>query len=428
MLPTESIYSVLTTPVVMLLLAGCVFMCWRAYRRIRALLWLGIAFSLTSLAYVGQVVLPSHWPVSLWAPTLACLHFGGTFFLTQAVCTRLGVRLPRLQVVLLFAGTLGAMVYFSLAQDHMPTRTVVMGIGLGLCTLLPMPALLRQQRPHWLEKCLLASHGGFAIFLLARPLLMLEQMGYRTPDREAQGLFWWFTSLGVMLFGIVFTGTLLACLVHDMLRQLRAERSHDALTGVLNRLAFREATRQIPQAPCTLVMCDLDHFKQVNDLYGHPMGDAVLQRFALLLREGVREGDLVARLGGEEFALLLRGVNEREGAAIVARMLERLHAQSFTHAHQSFQVTASFGLAQWDSSMPLQACLALADQSLYQAKHRGRDQLCCYAEGAFISVATDKPAPPALAPAARTPAAVSEPTTPRAVAEAQKAEKAETVN
>ncbi|MCX5761881.1 MAG: GGDEF domain-containing protein [Gemmatimonadetes bacterium] len=151
----------------------------------------------------------------------------------------------------------------------------------------------------------------------------------------------------------------------------------DALTGLLSSRAFsEEATRVIAlcerhHRPVTVAYIDLDHFKQVNDRFGHARGDQVLAMAASALREAARDTDLVARLGGDEFALLLPETDET-GAAIV---LERARASVIRAVlGEPVRVTASVGAVTSRLSHPaIDALLKQADALLYDAKERGKD-------------------------------------------------------
>ncbi len=155
----------------------------------------------------------------------------------------------------------------------------------------------------------------------------------------------------------------------------------DMLTGLINRREFmarlsQEAHRQGRSGePAAIIMIDIDHFKQVNDLHGHPTGDAVLERVGQLLREGIRQHiDVAARMGGEEFAVLLPET-DIEGARIAAaKLCQALRTEHFEHQGQTFQVTFSAGVAPLHPGQA-EATLRLADDLLYRAKARGRDRV-----------------------------------------------------
>lgn len=153
------------------------------------------------------------------------------------------------------------------------------------------------------------------------------------------------------------------------------EVSRDALTGLSNRRAFGRAFEQLrDHETLTVAMVDIDHFKSINDRYGHAGGDCALQTFAEVARRTVRKDDFVARLGGEEFAILFRGMNADQASQICERLrLELAEAVTFYGA-TPIRFTVSIGVA--DVTTPdLDHALARADAALYDAKRDGRDRL-----------------------------------------------------
>jgi diguanylate cyclase (GGDEF)-like protein len=161
-------------------------------------------------------------------------------------------------------------------------------------------------------------------------------------------------------------------------RALRVRASRDGLTGLLNRNEFlRLAALEVGRSrevgtPAAVIVADLDHFKAVNDSYGHAVGDAVLKHFAAACRDSARATDLVGRLGGEEFALLLPGTSPSRAENVTAEISRRLRATLMPHG--SLRPTASYGIARADASTDLDDALASADSALYRAKALGRDR------------------------------------------------------
>lgn len=173
------------------------------------------------------------------------------------------------------------------------------------------------------------------------------------------------------------------------LRRLHAElellANHDGLTGLYNWRAFYEYAGQMlktahrRQENATLLMLDLDHFKQINDRFGHAEGDRVLQAVAATLKATARENDIVARHGGEEFVVAALGLNEVE--SLVAA--ERLRAAVASIEGMKTPITTSIGIAtlapqtqKHETRRVLTELLDQADQALYAAKHHGRNQVC----------------------------------------------------
>lgn len=154
---------------------------------------------------------------------------------------------------------------------------------------------------------------------------------------------------------------------------------HDPLTGLFNRVHLDAAAHRLclmddrRDAPALVVlMIDIDHFKRVNDSYGHPVGDLVLSRVARAIRQALRPDDLAFRYGGEEFLVLLSGV-DLEGSGEIG---ERIRAAVAADAGDGPPVTASVGIATRHSLEPFDVLLKRADAALYRAKANGRDRMC----------------------------------------------------
>lgn len=164
--------------------------------------------------------------------------------------------------------------------------------------------------------------------------------------------------------------------------ELRRIAERDVLTGSLTRRAFVDrALVEIDRfhrygRPCTLVLADLDHFKSVNDTYGHVAGDCVLRDVARLVTAMKREGDVLGRLGGEEFAILLPEATGDEALLAVERIRKALARHEIELPDRStITVTASFGIAEVNSGISsVEQWLSVADKPLYAAKRAGRDR------------------------------------------------------
>ncbi|NIC43126.1 diguanylate cyclase [Aquabacterium sp. A08] len=156
----------------------------------------------------------------------------------------------------------------------------------------------------------------------------------------------------------------------------------DPLTGVSSRRAFTESAETEMQRalryglPLSLIMIDLDHFKTVNDTYGHAMGDSVLASFAHTIAQEVREVDVIGRMGGEEFVVLLPNTEVTEAVRVAERMRLAV-ASSELHAYgDTLRYTASFGVAAFDPrELSLNRFMDRADAALYEAKHGGRNRV-----------------------------------------------------
>jgi diguanylate cyclase (GGDEF)-like protein/PAS domain S-box-containing protein len=171
----------------------------------------------------------------------------------------------------------------------------------------------------------------------------------------------------------------------DATEKIRQASSCDHLTGIANRRTFFEAA-QIELArwiraprPLSLLMLDADHFKTINDRFGHPAGDAVLRNLAAVLTKTFRECDIVARIGGEEFAVLLPSTTTEGALAVANRMLKVVADQTLEIEGQKIQYTVSGGVAAMAPDVAgIEALFKRADQALYAAKGAGRNRVQSY--------------------------------------------------
>jgi diguanylate cyclase (GGDEF)-like protein len=161
--------------------------------------------------------------------------------------------------------------------------------------------------------------------------------------------------------------------------QLRDQADRDPLTGLHNRRYLaRELQRPAHErlsAPLSLAVLDLDHFKSINDGFGHAAGDQVLVRVSGLLLDVLRETDIVVRSGGEEFLVLMPGTDAHAGRAACERIRAAIQGEAWQRIAPGMSVTASAGVATTDAPGDLEALVRLADQRLYDAKHAGRNRV-----------------------------------------------------
>jgi len=160
------------------------------------------------------------------------------------------------------------------------------------------------------------------------------------------------------------------------------EARKDPLTGAANRGAFdEELARRCELASSglqsfALVYADIDHFKQINDTYGHPVGDRVLTAFVEFLRARVRQGDTIARCGGEEFGLILPGATLRPALRKAKKLIDELaRADWAVDPGTKLKFTASMGVAEWQAGDDAAGLIQRVDRALYRAKHEGRNRV-----------------------------------------------------
>jgi diguanylate cyclase len=156
--------------------------------------------------------------------------------------------------------------------------------------------------------------------------------------------------------------------------------AHDPLTRLLNRSAYDSKLFEFFTAwkdrrqDIFLILGDVDHFKKINDAYGHAAGDQVLKILGRIFTMYSQENDVVARYGGEEFVVLIADRNESEVLAQAEKIRQAIEEWQFRHSNQAVKVTVSFGIAQLSEGDTMESLFERADKALYEAKKKGRNQ------------------------------------------------------
>jgi diguanylate cyclase (GGDEF)-like protein len=167
--------------------------------------------------------------------------------------------------------------------------------------------------------------------------------------------------------------------------------SQDSLTGLLKHSSIKDRLAQEVERAhrqgtvIAMAMVDMDHFKRVNDTWGHPMGDQVIKTLAHLLRQRLRRQDSIGRYGGEEFAIVLPECTAEDALHLLNDIRRRFSEIRFIHQGQSFTLTFSAGVATSGQCADAQSLLAAADAALYVAKDSGRNQVCLFADANFAT-------------------------------------------
>ncbi|MBU1053619.1 MAG: diguanylate cyclase [Proteobacteria bacterium] len=177
--------------------------------------------------------------------------------------------------------------------------------------------------------------------------------------------------------------------VREAMKKIAEMSTHDELTGLYNRRYFGEVlereTERSKRYHEALALCivDLDHFKNINDTYGHSAGDKVLSEIGKILKDCIRGSDVACRYGGEEFAIILTNTNMDNAVQLSKRFIKKLSVHEFEYDDYKFKITGSIGIAALDNSFWEQSQAELikrADTALYQAKEQGRNRIVVYQE------------------------------------------------
>lgn len=344
----------------------------------RALLWTSIGFlavGVGNMLLAGRGVLPSIVTVDI--ANAVILYGTGMVWI---VARRFNGRSAPQAVPLA-----GAAVWLLLVQFAPIGEVYEMRIMLA--SLVSAAYLMAGAREFWVNDgirsrfpvaALLAAHS---LVVAARiPIAFMEAGTTPSPDFDSP----WFTpmALETLVFVQALAILLLTLTKERAEARLKTMALTDPLTGLANRRAFFiDGKRLIAAAkragqPTALIAFDLDRFKSINDTFGHPFGDAVLEAFALAAREGLRGGDLAGRIGGEEFAAVLPGADAGAAHGAADRVVSLFADIVGVTADERARFTASAGIAvSLASSESIEALFIAADKALYEAKNAGGNQM-----------------------------------------------------
>ena len=371
------------TPVFLLLLAALCSAVWLFYPRHKCLLWQTCGY------VVLAVALTWHMLVDLrvghrTATAMATLYLLSQALFSQAIAQRLGRHL-RLEFVAPVCGLAFIGIwYFSAITPSLHARTVVISLAMALVLSHVLPSLWKAPKRHVADRALVLIYAGVTLSVWLRPLGLQLDDSYALAQTVTEIRLWWLTLMGILFSAALYTAVMVGCTWLDAMFTLRTERDQDALTGLLNRRAFQELCSEQPhlRGLQVLVLCDLDFFKHINDRHGHAVGDDVLREFGKLLRRCCRETDVLARIGGEEFALALPRTTLAQAQILVERIQTHMQVAQWSSQVAVHSVTASFGMVELLPNESLHAALRRADQQLYAAKRAGRNRLVVEADTA----------------------------------------------
>lgn len=366
-------------------MAGAMGIAWFHFGRQRHVLSWTLSYCAAMgqwLANVGAAIFQNAWWLSL---TAVCLVVSGTLVLV-GVHQRAGRTVPWRVLVIAGCMAAGGSSYAAMIGDRLIQAIIVPTYVALLLVLAAATLWPRERRFSAPEAAFFVMFLLFALFEVALVVSAAVNIG----QPSAQGLAGYRAILGLGLPSI-YVGTGVAAVLvvaGDLAHQLGRQMRHDPLTNVLNRRGLEEAAlRAIATArrynrPLALVACDLDHFKALNDSHGHMAGDSALRGFAQLLTSAVRRGDIVARMGGDEFGLLLVETDAAAAADVMERVRMEIACLVLPNAPHA-KLNASFGVAQMMATDDdLDDMIARADAALYAAKREGKDRVAIWREAA----------------------------------------------
>jgi diguanylate cyclase (GGDEF)-like protein len=366
----------IVTGCVTALLGMLLLFAWR-HDRVAALAWWGAAYLVGAFAVglwaigTGTSALPTSLPAAVLFVACGMTWNAARIFHHRAV---LWPAMLAGTVIWLAACTLPGF------PPNGPSRFVLASVIIALYSFLTAAELWRERRRSLVGRPALfapALHGMVFLFPIAVASLVPEQSGLITLATAWLAVF----ILEMLLYAV---GTAFLVLELAKERTLRAHKSAaltDPLTGLFNRRGLIEAARELAEKyarkagkPVAMLAFDLDHFKSINDRFGHALGDEVIKLFAATANSSLRLTDFVVRLGGEEFAAIMPGTLE-DGMVVAERIRAAFESAAQTVSGRYVGATVSVGVASHETAANIDALLARADAALYAAKANGRNRV-----------------------------------------------------
>ncbi|MEP2990756.1 MAG: GGDEF domain-containing protein [Parasphingorhabdus sp.] len=369
----------LLAPLMALFFAATFAVLWRVGRLKRHVLGFGIAFALSALGFLITHLLPAD-SFYLFHTTQLFYALSSTVMLA-AVCERAGQRLHLgsfAVVYLITALTMGLTV--SLSDDVAP-RLVIVNMGYGIMFAMGVTTLLTARRREAIDMAIIAVMAFQAADFFIRPTmtLLFEQSIPAAVYRDS--IYYSLIGLVLGVKGVSMAMVLLGATIAEWLTALRESSERDALSGLRNRGSFEEMIRKLlPRAhtegrSLSLVVADIDHFKKVNDIWGHQAGDQAIASIGKLIAKTVRDCDTAGRIGGEEFCIAVWNCPNDPAARLAERIRQAFANLKHSGLSDDIRLTASFGVATAYDGETYEQLFARADAALYKAKSSGRNRV-----------------------------------------------------
>ncbi|WP_180901264.1 GGDEF domain-containing protein [Martelella soudanensis] len=355
------------------ILASSFVVAWFTGGRPLYLMLFALALLIVDMAFIGMFLrpfLPDYiaLPFSNMAFIAAQLAFG------ESLLRRRGKSFGRAFIIATFV-VLSAVYITLYVTSTIEIRTAGINVGLIVVFVVTLKHIWIRRDDTIHDKLIFWTFMTLGLMHTVRTAGVFFNQDIANP----QSIFWGFLQLYILLLAMILTLELLASHFVERLETLNTLKDRDHLTGVLNRAGFERAVSAIyaerTRVLVSLVLIDIDEFKAVNDALGHPAGDAVLQRVGGVLIEQSRAGDVVGRIGGDEFAILAVDLGADGAGALGERIRRRLEENTAVVQGRQLSARSSVGAATINIERGYETLYAAADAALYEAKRLGRNRV-----------------------------------------------------
>lgn len=390
---SAQLFVALLNPGISLLLAAAFLVLWLNQRGRRHILLAAAGYAAMTLGSLIQDVGPA-LPMQAERFVSNLSYLLAAALIATAIIARRGGQAPVRVYATIIAATMTAVIWFLLIQPDLNARIFIVNLGLGAIASLLSAQLWRLPRPNLVDRLMLGTAILSAANYLVRPVAIVWLIdGFGSYEISQQSIYWTTMQFSQAMISIIFALNLMVAIAIDLVNELKREASTDKLSGLLNRRGFEAAANRRLELchaagqPVSLLIADLDEFKRINDTWGHATGDRVIGLFGAHISKLARPDMVAGRIGGEEFAVLMPGLDAGSARLFAESLRASLCAYGSGGLPDGLVPTASIGVCQAEAGADLYELLNNADLALYDAKRAGRNRV-----RVFGPMAADVPA------------------------------------
>jgi diguanylate cyclase (GGDEF)-like protein len=373
------IFISLLNPGIGLLLAAAFLLLWLSRRDHTYVAVAAGSYALSMAGFLIQDVGPAlPYEVHRVFSNLCFMLAGCT--LASAVLLRYRIPPPSATMAAIVVVAMAGHAWFLLIDPSLAGRIYAISFSLGAIALLTVIKLYPAPKPHLIDRLLFWTATLAAANFIVRPLLIAWLVGgYHSDEGFQQSIYWTTVQFTQAMISIMVALNLMVAVAIDLIGELRQEANTDKLSGLLNRRGFEEEaaaalkSQAVRGWPVALLIADIDNFKSINDTYGHAVGDRVISMMGELVGGVPASGMIAGRIGGEEFAILMTGIELGAARSYAERLRVDLPAYGEGRLPRGLNPTISVGVHVDHAWTSLYDLLSNADTALYDAKRSGRN-------------------------------------------------------
>ncbi|NVE94472.1 GGDEF domain-containing protein [Altererythrobacter lutimaris] len=395
----------LFVPSITLILAGAFAALWLRMRDARHVLAFSGTYMLVGLGFLlfHYAAAPTNIPAMIAVHTLysvaGIMMFWGLYH-------RVGLYAP-IRLFAVIQAITAVLMSVSIVGDDMRPWLYSANVGHGLIFALAARDLMQLGIRTSIDKVIVWVVGICSAMFFARPVLSIIVTQRMTVEVYKSSDYYALLMVAVGVLTLALAMSIVAAVLQDQMSMVREDSENDHLTGLKMRRAFEQSAMDMidrgtrKNVPVSMIVADIDHFKQVNDIWGHQSGDRAIVAFGKLIQRMVRADDVCGRIGGEEFCIMIWNCELDPAERLAERVREAFAAMPHDGINSDVRLTASFGVATCRPQEGFGKLFARADAALYRAKEAGRNQVLAdrreekrepMAENAAAALATDEAA------------------------------------